>query len=469
MDRGKYSTPSNGPHTVVGCTRRWVQLYSALLYNAHLRGFLEGEIYQGRTKFACVPGLNCYSCPGAIVACPLGALQNALGSTEHRMGWYVLGILILYGVILGRTVCGWLCPVGLIQELLHKIPTLKIGKSRVTRALSCLKYVILAVLAVAMPLWYGLLHDMPMPGFCKYLCPAGTLEGAVGLLSNPANAGMFSMLGALFTGKFLILLAIGLACVLCYRSFCRFLCPLGALYGFFNRFIVIGVKVDGNLCNRCGGCVQSCRMDVRCVGDRECIGCGECVDVCPQKAISFTPKSGGGETGLKVRRVVWCVALAMLFAALIGYNLPGKDAPTGYEMGQRLTDFRIQCLDGTEFHLAGTRGKVVFINLWATYCPPCVQELPYFDALYRAHADDIAIIAVHSSLTTDDPAEYIAKKGWVIPFAVDTEDDRVWKAVNGSATLPQTIVLNRRGQVISNQVGSVTAEMLAALYEKANQ
>lgn len=452
-------------------TRRLIQFYSALLYNAHLRGFIEGEIYQGRTKFACVPGLNCYSCPGAIGACPLGALQNALSSAGHRMGWYVLGILMLYGVILGRTVCGWLCPVGLIQELLHKIPTLKIGKSRATRVLSCLKYVILAVLAVAMPLWYGLRHDMPMPGFCKYLCPAGTLEGTVGLLSNPANAGMFSMLGALFTGKFLIMLAIGLACVLCYRFFCRFICPLGALYGIFNKFNVIGVKVDGNLCNHCGGCVQSCGMDVRCVGDRECIHCGGCVDVCPQEAISFC--LGGrdrvGEDRQKTRRTVWGIALAVLCAALLWYNMPGKDVPTGHEAGQRLADFTIKCLDGMEFHLASTKGKVVFINLWATYCLPCVQELPYFDALYRAHEDDIAMVAVHSALTTDDPAEYVAAKSWKIPFAVDTEDDRVWNIVGGSSVIPQTLVLNRRGEVIYNQAGSVTAEMLAALYEKANQ
>ena len=469
MDREK--SPSNKVPSVPrrSAVRRLIQLYSALLYNAHLRGFIEGKIYEGKTKFACVPGLNCYSCPGAVGACPLGALQNALSSAGHRMGWYVLGVILLYGVILGRTVCGWLCPMGLIQDLLHKIPTLKIKKSRFTRALSFLKYIVLAVLAVAMPLWYGLRHNVPLPGFCKYFCPAGTLEGAVGLLSNPANAGMFPMLGGLFTGKFLILLAVGLACVLCYRSFCRFLCPLGAIYGFFNRFNIVGVKVDGTLCNCCGRCVKTCSMDVRCVGDRECIHCGECVEVCPQRAIAFTPKGRGREIGRKTRRWGWAVALVALCTALLWYNLPGKEAPTGHEAGQRLADFTIQCLDGREFHLAGARGKVVFINLWATYCAPCVQELPHFDALYRAHKDDIAMLAVHSSLTTDDPAEYVAAKGWTIPFAVDTEDNLIWNAVNGSSALPQTLVLNRRGEVIYNQTGSVTAEKLAALYEMAKR
>ena len=112
-------------------TRRLVQLYAALLYNANLKGFIDGHIYTGNLKAVCVPGFNCYSCPGAIASCPLGSLQNALNAAGHTAPWYVLGILALFGVILGRTICGWICPLGLIQELLHRIPTPKIRKSRV--------------------------------------------------------------------------------------------------------------------------------------------------------------------------------------------------------------------------------------------------------------------------------------------------------------------------------------------------
>ena len=204
--------------------RRLAQLYCAVLYNANLKGFVSGKIYTGPAKAACVPGLNCYSCPGAVAACPLGALQNALASSGTRAGTYVLGILLLYGLILGRTICGWLCPFGMIQELLHKIPTPKIGKSSVTRILSYLKYAILAIFSVAIPLWYGLRYDTAVPGFCKYICPAGTFEGAVALLSNPRNSSYFSMLGILFTRKIVIMLVIALTCIFCYRSFCRERC-----------------------------------------------------------------------------------------------------------------------------------------------------------------------------------------------------------------------------------------------------
>lgn len=92
-------------------------------------------------------------------------------------------------------------PLGLIQELLHKIPTPKIRKNRATRILSFLKYIFLAVFVIAIPVWAGLKDGLPLPAFCKYICPAGTLEGAVGLLQNPANSSSFYQLGALFTNK----------------------------------------------------------------------------------------------------------------------------------------------------------------------------------------------------------------------------------------------------------------------------
>ena len=111
---------------------------------------------------------------------------------------------------------------------------------------------------------------------------------------------------------------------------------------------------------------------------------------------------------------------------------------------------------------------MTFINLWATYCTPCLQELPHFDAFYREHGDDIAMLAVHSSVVTDDPEIYLADKGYSIPFALDSEDDNIWHIVNGSTTLPQTIVLNRDGVVIYNQKGSVTPRALEALYEQAS-
>ncbi len=476
-------------------TRRLVQLYAALLHNAYLRGIVTGEIYQGEAKAVCVPGLNCYSCPGAAGACPLGALQNALASSGHRTGWYVLGILLLFGTMLGRTICGWLCPFGLIQEILHKIPTPKIRKSRITRRISWLKYGILAVFVIAIPLWYGLRYDLPLPGFCKYICPAGTLEGAIGHLANPANAAMYDMLGLVFTRKWIILLAVFLACIFCYRSFCRFICPLGAIYGLFNRFSIVGVKVDQERCNGCGSCVQRCGMDVRRAGDHECISCGRCVDACSRGAISM--KAGrivlaASETEnteyrtrerRQTRRILRGAALAVLCIVMLWINVldpsietsrrrpPAPDTvnepDTGHDVGDYLGDFVLTCYDGSEFHLVEMRGKVIFINLWSTWCTPCKDELPYFNSFCKKHGGDTAVLAVHPSMILDNPESYLDGKGYEMFFATDTNENCLWNTVGGSDTLPQTIVLDRTGRVVYNAVGSVTPERLEALWQEA--
>lgn len=270
--------------------RRIIQLYAALLTNANIKGLFSGLIYTGSTKNACVPGLNCYSCPSTVGACPLGALQNALAGSNTKTPVYIIGILALFGMMLGRTICGFLCPTGLLQDLLYKIKTPKLKKNRITRILSYLKYVILVVLVIAVPLAF-MLQSVPVPGFCKYICPSGTLGGAILLLLNPLNADMFPMLGGLFTWKFAVLVIILLASVFMYRPFCRFLCPLGAIYGFFNKLALLGVKVEKDKCVDCGLCVAHCKMDIRKVGDHECINCGECIAVCPTKAIVWKGSS----------------------------------------------------------------------------------------------------------------------------------------------------------------------------------
>lgn len=265
--------------------RKWIQLISALIYNARLKGFSEGSIYQGELKGLCTPGLNCYSCPGAVAACPLGTLQNALSAIPQKLPFYILGVLILLGLLLGRVICGFLCPFGLIQELLHKIPVPKIKKNSVTRGLSWIKYVILFVFVILLPVYIGLKKGYSFPAFCKYICPAGTLEGGIPLLL--VNENLRSAAGSLFQWKLLVLFLVLIFCMVMYRFFCRFLCPLGAIYSLFAGISILGIQVDESACNHCGSCVRHCQMDIRKPGDRECISCGECMEHCGQRAISW--------------------------------------------------------------------------------------------------------------------------------------------------------------------------------------
>ena len=173
-----------------------IQLVAAALFNGYAAGFVRGGMYQGPLKRACVPVLNCWSCPGALGACPIGALQAALGAPgRRRFPFYVLGTLMLFGVVLGRLACGLLCPFGFVQDLLYKIPVKKWRPPRrIDRPLRYLKYAVLAAL-VALPLLLKPAFGGAPPYFCKYLCPAGTLEAGIPqLLLNPSLRGLAGML-----------------------------------------------------------------------------------------------------------------------------------------------------------------------------------------------------------------------------------------------------------------------------------
>ena len=274
--------------------RGWIQAGAVLLTNLHLPNFIKGGIYQGKGKTVCVPGLNCYSCPAASGACPIGAFQAVAGSSKFRFSCYITGFLILLGVLLGRLICGFLCPFGWFQELLHRIPTRKLSTKKL-RPMTYLKYVILLVMVVLLPAFA--VNDVGMgdPFFCKYICPQGVLEGAIPLAL--VNSGIRAALGGLFTWKLCILLAVAVLSVLFYRPFCKWLCPLGAFYALFNKVSLLQMKVDANACISCGKCVKVCSMDVdvtKTPDHAECIRCGKCVLACPTGAVRFRYGFGDG-------------------------------------------------------------------------------------------------------------------------------------------------------------------------------
>ena len=267
--------------------RGWIQAVATLLTNIHLPNFLNGSLNRGKEKYACVPGLNCYSCPGAAGSCPIGAFQAVVGSSKFKFSYYVTGILILLGVLLGRFICGFLCPFGWFQELLHKIPSPKLSTQKL-KPLRYLKYGILLVMVILLPMVVVNELGMGDPFFCKYLCPQGVLEGAIPL--SITNEGIRTALGTLFSWKAFVLLAVILGSVFFYRPFCKWLCPLGAFYALLNRVSLFQMKVDKDKCVSCGACAKACKMDVdvtRQPNHAECIRCGMCMKSCPTHAICY--------------------------------------------------------------------------------------------------------------------------------------------------------------------------------------
>ena len=217
-----------------------VQILSALLHNANLPGFITGRIWQAQPKSVCVPVLNCYSCPGALGACPIGSLQSTLASTALKFPFYVVGLLLLFALCLGRVICGWLCPFGLVQDLLYKIPSPKLRKNAFTQKLSLLKYAVAVIFVLLLPVYFWWQDGVGAPAFCKYICPVTV-----------------------------------------------FLKPT-------SYFSLLRVKCDEEKCVSCGKCRKVCPMNVNPSANSrkrenatECILCLRCVEECPKKALKL--------------------------------------------------------------------------------------------------------------------------------------------------------------------------------------
>lgn len=268
----------------MGRLRKIIQGLATVAANS---GFLLGQtridrIYQGPLKQFCTPGLNCYGCPYAINACPLGSLQHFIGYGKYHFSLYVAGFLLLFGALAGRLICGWICPFGLVQDLLHKIKT---PKFRLPRPARYLPWLALLGLVILFPLLFE------SPGFCRFVCPAGSLQGGVpfGIFSSQVR----SLIGKLYFFKISLLIFFLVGSVFVFRLFCRTACPLGLIYGFFNRFALFGLSFDRLRCTDCGLCEKACPVDLSPqAGDYlagACIRCLNCRDVCPQNCFEFGP------------------------------------------------------------------------------------------------------------------------------------------------------------------------------------
>lgn len=274
--------------------RRFVQLLAALLTNQELLNLTSGRLYKGSAKNLCAPGLNCYSCPAATLSCPLGALQAAGGTAGYGFSFYVGGFLLLLGVLWGRLACGFLCPFGLLQDLLSKLP---VQKRKLFPPLRYVKYLLLVVFVLLLPVLLLMVNGVGAPAFCEYICPAGTLEAAVPLLLTHAE--YRQAIGGLFVLKSVILVAVLVGCLFISRFFCKMLCPLGAIYGLLNRVSICRLHLDGKSCVSCGACRKACPMDIDPVvqlHSPECILCGQCVEACPQKALHLGIKAPAAKT-----------------------------------------------------------------------------------------------------------------------------------------------------------------------------
>jgi polyferredoxin len=257
------------------------------MQNPFVINFFTGKIYQGNLKTLCSPGLNCYSCPAAAVSCPIGAIQYFFAGARHRVSLYVIGFLLMTGVVFGRFVCAFVCPMGLLQDILYLLKTPKLVRR--LRFLQYIKYAVLAVFVVILPLTIiNELSGLGQPWFCKFLCPSGTLFGAIPLLL--INDFLRNFIGAQFVLKLTVAIGITGAAVFVYRIFCRVLCPLGAIYALLNKISILHLNYNREKCLSCKNCAKACQIRIEPTSQTnsaECVRCGKCVNACEHNALTY--------------------------------------------------------------------------------------------------------------------------------------------------------------------------------------
>ncbi|MDR0323140.1 MAG: TlpA family protein disulfide reductase [Treponema sp.] len=124
-----------------------------------------------------------------------------------------------------------------------------------------------------------------------------------------------------------------------------------------------------------------------------------------------------------------------------------------FNEGAAINDFTLRRLDGRNFTLSQQRGKVVFLNFWATWCPPCHQEMPSMEALYqRLKNRGLEMAAVNLGESRNDVYSYMTRNNLSFPALIDTR--QVTVSMYGIRSIPTTYIIDRRGLVIARFIGS---------------
>jgi len=242
----------------------------------------------------CYPFFYCNSCPAATSACPLRAIEQSVykGSFKWRLLLFPILILGFFGVTSGRAICGWACPIGLLQRgtgkiarKLKKYPLIKkIGDHKIEPYLRYVKYFTLIGIVILTTALIGFMFTD--------ICPVGILTGTLPtLILYPSKfvPNPFFWIALIIFILFLVLI------FTIERGWCRYFCPVGAILAPFNKISflhvsLVSIEIFEKECLHCNACSNACPMGIDVTNmnrDPECILCGKCIDVCPKKLIKF--------------------------------------------------------------------------------------------------------------------------------------------------------------------------------------
>ncbi len=235
-----------------------------------------------------IPVINCYSTPSTVFACPVGLLQHFIAIGTFTFA--TMGILIIFGALIGRWTCGWLCPFGFLQEFIYHAPIKKISIPRWT---GIFKYLVLFGLVILAPRFITNELGLADTWFCK-VCPVGCLEA--GIPVPIVRPDIRYLIGTMYWIKIVILfVTVLIPSLFIKRPFCSVFCPLGAFYGMFNNISLLKLKFNKNKCNSCGLCKRECPIGLdptKDYGSPDCILCMNCTkEFCNAITPHFTLKN----------------------------------------------------------------------------------------------------------------------------------------------------------------------------------
>jgi len=231
--------------------------------------------------------LNCQACELAWLGCPIGMLQQYVISARAPL--YVFAIIIAFGTALGRAICGWLCPFGLILDTCNKVCT---NQYKPPKWLRYFKYLTL----IGVIVFAAILIDII---WCRYFC-FGAMLGVIPYWLTWQTVSMFWFMYHL--GLFAFFLTFSYFTT--GRAWCRYFCPLGAFFSLLNPFSFLKRNHDWKWCTDCGKCKKVCPMGLDPTLDNmdsklDCLKCGRCVRECKSNALTIGTRIGGEVMGKK--------------------------------------------------------------------------------------------------------------------------------------------------------------------------
>ncbi len=147
--------------------------------------------------------------------------------------------------------------------------------------------------------------------------------------------------------------------------------------------------------------------------------------------------------------------LGILLVALLLYlglvTNSSKTTPTGLGPGKTAPDFTLKTLSGKVVSLSDYRGKVVLVNFWASWCPPCREEMPLFKRVYEKYKKKgFEILAVSTDSSVDPVKKFVKEHG--ISFTVLMDDGKV-SSTYGIQGLPTSFLIDRDGRILKVRLG----------------